>query len=177
MTQVCQKLLASALSNWSSIAYRRSWNLFLAWKLQLSLPIPVVEICNDIGHLFIENYSPGPISSHISAICYVHNKTFDLPDQTQSFLTKKILKGCQALGMREDTKLPITAPNPSEMTSALEIRTYCFQVPPQAFAPWSFSFGFQLRGLGLLVSTLVSIECFLHTEYAFVVMSIPSKLI
>lgn len=119
MTPICQKLLASALSASSSIAYRRIWNLLLTWKPQLSLPIPVVDLCNFIGHLFIKNYSPSTIFSHISAISYVH-KLINLPDPTQAFVTKKILKGCQALGQRKDTRLPITAPILQKLLAALE---------------------------------------------------------
>lgn len=101
------------------MAYRRSWNLLLGWKPQLSLPISVVDVCNFIGQLFIDNYSPSTIFSHISAISYVH-KIFNLPDPTQAFVTKKILKGCQAIGQRKDTRLPITAPILQKLLSALE---------------------------------------------------------
>lgn len=69
------------------MAYRRSWNLLLGWKPQLSLPISVVDVCNFIGQLFIDNYSSSTIFSHISAISYVH-KIFNLPDPTQAFVTK-----------------------------------------------------------------------------------------
>lgn len=35
-------------------------------------------------------------------------------------MTKKILKGCQAIGQRKDTRLPITAPILQKLLSALE---------------------------------------------------------
>lgn len=103
------------------MTYRRSWNLFLAWKPLLSLPISVVDVhvCNFIDQLFIDNYSPSTIFPHISAISYVH-KIFNLPDPTQAFVTKTILKGCQAHSQRKDTRLPITVPILQKLLSALE---------------------------------------------------------
>lgn len=77
------------------------------WKPTLSLPVSVVDVCNFIGHLFLNNYSPSSIASHISAISYVH-KVLDLHDPTQAFITKKILRGCQASAPTRDTRLPIT---------------------------------------------------------------------
>jgi integrase len=81
--------------------------MFLSWKSALSLPVSVVDVCNFIGHLFSNNYSPSSIASIISAISYVH-KVLDLHDPTQVFITKKILKGCQASASSRDMRLPIT---------------------------------------------------------------------
>ena len=69
--------------------------MLVAWKPNLSLPVSVVDVCNYIGNLFLKNYSASSIASHMSAISYVH-KILDLQDPTQTFITKKILKGCQA---------------------------------------------------------------------------------
>lgn len=93
--------------------------MFLTWKPNLSLPVSVTDVCNFIGHLFLQNYSPSTILSHISAISFIH-KLFDITDPTQAFVTKKILKGCQALGSRKDTRLPITAPILQKLIAALE---------------------------------------------------------
>ena len=81
--------------------------MLLAWKPNLSLPVSVVDVCNYIGNLFLKNYSASSIASHMSAISYVH-KILDLQDPTQTFITKKILKGCQASVPMRDTRLPIT---------------------------------------------------------------------
>ena len=81
--------------------------MLLAWKPNLSLPVSVVDVCNYIGNLFLKNYSASSIASHLSAISYVH-KILDLQDPTQTFITKKILKGCQASVPMRDTRLPIT---------------------------------------------------------------------
>lgn len=107
MSTICQQLLASALSPSSAQAYRRSWELFITWKPTISLPVSVVDVCNFIGHLFLVNYSPSSIASHISAISYVH-KILNMQDPTQAFITKKILKGCKSSVPTKDTRLPIT---------------------------------------------------------------------
>ncbi|XP_061185030.1 uncharacterized protein LOC133193059 [Saccostrea echinata] len=72
LNPVCMKLLESALSSSTSKAYRRSWNLLLKWKPDISLPVSVTDVCNFIGHLFLQNYSPSTIFSHISAISFIH---------------------------------------------------------------------------------------------------------
>lgn len=51
---------------------------FQAWKPQLSLQISVVDVCNFIGQLFIDNYSPSTIFSHISAISYICTQNLQL---------------------------------------------------------------------------------------------------
>ena len=79
----------------------------MSWKPDLSMPVTVVDVCNFIGHVFLLNYSPSSIGSHISAISHVH-KVQNLYDQTQAFVTKKILKGCQSSVPSGDARLPIT---------------------------------------------------------------------
>ena len=63
----CLKLLVSSLSSTSSKAYR--------------------NVCNFIGHLFRQNYSPSTI------LPITINKLCDITDPKQAFVTKKILKG------------------------------------------------------------------------------------
>lgn len=81
--------------------------MFITWKPTISLPVAVVDVCNFIGHLFLVNYSPSSIASHISAISYVH-KILNMQDPTQAFITRKILKGCKSSVPTKDTRLPIT---------------------------------------------------------------------
>lgn len=119
LNPVCLKLLESSLSSSTSKAYRRSWNLLLTWNPHISLPVSVTDVCNFIGHLFLQNYSPSTIFSHISAISFIH-KLCNIPDPTQAFVTKKILKGCQAVGSRRDTRMPITGPILQKLIVALE---------------------------------------------------------
>ncbi|KAJ8321263.1 hypothetical protein KUTeg_001121 [Tegillarca granosa] len=58
-------------------------------------------------HLYQKGYSPSSIAGHMSAISYVH-KLLDIPDPTQSFLIRKLLKGAQNLSKAPDTRMPIT---------------------------------------------------------------------
>lgn len=90
----------------------------MSWKPALSLPVTVVDVCNFIGHLFLLNYSPSSIASHISAISYVH-KVQNLYDPTQAFVTKKILKGCQSSVPTRDARLPITPEILRQLLNAL----------------------------------------------------------
>ena len=74
--------------------------------MRIFFSVSVVDACNYIGNLFLKNYSASSKASHMSAICYVH--ILDLQDPTQTFITRKILKGCQALVPMRHTRLPIT---------------------------------------------------------------------
>ncbi|XP_061194816.1 integrase/recombinase xerD homolog [Saccostrea echinata] len=116
-----QHLLQAALSTSSRVAYHRSWQLFLQWKPSFtSLPVSEVDLCNFIGYLFSENYAPSSVSSHVSAIGYLH-KICSLPDPTEKFLPKKLLKGCHALVPQQDTRLPITTDILRKIIQAINI--------------------------------------------------------
>lgn len=57
--------------------------------------------------MFENQYCASSIASHISALSYVH-KLLDVKDPTQSFIVRKLLKGCHKLAPSKDTRLPIT---------------------------------------------------------------------
>lgn len=67
----------------------------------------MVLLCNFVASLYQKGYSPSSIAGHMSAISYVH-KLLDIPDPTQSFLIRKLLKGAQNLSKAPDTRMPIT---------------------------------------------------------------------
>lgn len=71
------------------------------------MPVSLSHLCNFIGNLYEKGYSASSISSHVSAIGYVH-KLNSFPDPTQTFLIKKMLSGCHKLLPSADTRLPIT---------------------------------------------------------------------
>lgn len=100
-------LLSASLALSTQLAYRRSWQLLQTFQGQRALPLRVVDICNFIAHLHASHFSASTISSHISAIGYVH-KILALPDPTQMFIVKKILRGCHRLSPTVDSRLPIT---------------------------------------------------------------------
>lgn len=68
--------------------------------------------------MFDIGYSPSSISSHISALTYIH-KILDMPDPAQCFLVQKMLKGCHKLGPTEDSSLPITGEILTKIVNAL----------------------------------------------------------
>lgn len=73
----------------------------------VSIPLPLQGVCNFIGHLFQNQYSASSIASHISALSYIH-KLLEVNDPTQSFIVRKLLKGCHKLAPAKDSRLPVT---------------------------------------------------------------------
>ncbi|XP_061195714.1 integrase/recombinase xerD homolog [Saccostrea echinata] len=108
LTSSTRSVLVAALSPPARYAYRHSWQLFLNYRKDpVSLPLPITDICNFIGFLFEKQYSSSSTASHISALGYVH-KIINLPDPTQTFIVRKLLKGCHKLLPTQDARLPIT---------------------------------------------------------------------
>lgn len=108
LTSTTRSVLAAALSPSARYAYRHSWQLFLNFRRDpVSLPLPITDICNFIGFLFERQYSSSSIASHITALGYVH-KLINLTDPTQTFIVRKLIKGCHKLLPSQDARLPIT---------------------------------------------------------------------
>lgn len=59
------------------------------------------------AYLYSSQFSASTISSHISAFSYVH-KLLGLPDPSQMFIVKKLLRGCHKMERSVDSRLPIT---------------------------------------------------------------------
>ena len=79
-------LLRSSLSWSARKSYKDSWNLiFIFDKSVTKLPLSVIQIFNFIGVLFDKSYSPSTITSHVSAISYIHK----ILDPTIAFVVKK----------------------------------------------------------------------------------------
>ena len=104
-------LLQSSLSYSARKSYRRSWELFCqyynTYNINVTMPLQIVQVCNFIGHLFWKQCSSSSIVSHVSAISYVH-KLLQLSDPTNSFIVRKLIKGCNNLSGTNDTRIPIT---------------------------------------------------------------------
>ena len=83
-----------------------------------SLPFTEVLICNFIGDLFQQGYSPSTITSLVSAISYPHN-LFNLPDPTHCFIVRKTIKGTHNLVKSGNIRLPITKIIRIKLLSAL----------------------------------------------------------
>jgi len=97
------------LSESTRQSYRRSWELFYSSKgnKRITLPLSNIVICNFISYLFEKSFSPGTITSHVSAISYIH-KILNIADISKSFIVRKMLKGCSVDRQSCDSRLPIT---------------------------------------------------------------------
>ena len=122
LRQVSQQLLCAALSSATQKAYLRSWKrlyeLCHSSNSFFQVPCSLSLICNFIGHLHSSNSCPSTIASHVSAISYIH-KICDVPDPTQHFLVRKLIKGAQNLNKSPDNRMPITKPILLKILSAL----------------------------------------------------------
>ncbi|XP_062600583.1 uncharacterized protein LOC134262215 [Saccostrea cucullata] len=128
LNSVTCSILAASLTGTSRTSYRHSWRLFQTMTNACSLPLSLQNICNFIGYLFEKEYSASSIASHISALSYVH-KLMNLPDPTQTFIVKQLLKGCHKLLPSQDSRLPIT----KDILQKLIKATICKITVPQAF--------------------------------------------
>ena len=76
LTRHAEELLASALAPGTQAAYKRSWSMFGQFcnthGLPDTVPISALVLALFISHLHRAGYSPGTISSHISAVGYIH---------------------------------------------------------------------------------------------------------
>lgn len=117
------QLLVAAIAPSTRRAYLRSWTLFLDYcsssHFSFSFPCSPIMISNFISHLHFQNLSASTITSHISALSYVH-KLCNANDPTHHFVVRKILKGCQQLKNSPDTRMPITKPILLKILSALQ---------------------------------------------------------
>lgn len=116
------KLLQHSLSASARKSYKKSWQLLFQTCIPTpkALPLSIIQICNFIGSLFSKQYSPSTITSLTSAISYIH-KLANCYDPTSSFIVRKLLKGCNKLAGRTDTRLPITKDILLKLIEALKI--------------------------------------------------------
>lgn len=123
LSQSSQQLLQASLSPSAKQLYLRSWTLLhkfcVSNNLPFSFPFSVIIICNFVGDLFTQGLGPATITSHVSAISYVH-KLYNVFDPTHSFIVRKILKGSNNLSKSVDTRLPITKSILIKLLSALQ---------------------------------------------------------
>lgn len=66
----------------------------------------MAEICYFIAYLYSSQFSASTISSHITALSYVH-KLLGLPDPTDVYC-QKIVAGSHKMGRSVDSRLLIT---------------------------------------------------------------------
>lgn len=130
---VCD-ILSASLSPSAKVLYKNAWLRLLRFDPSISnLPVANYTICNFIAFLFKTNFSSATIASNISAISFVH-KILGTYDPTQSFLVRKLLRGCQNLSKPCDSRLPITPELLKRIIEALPkvVPNYHFQLLIQA---------------------------------------------
>ena len=88
-------------------------------QLAVTLPIQPSILSLFISYLAGQGYAPATISSHMSAISYVH-KLNSWPDPAASFLNQKLLGACHRLNKRLDCRRPIDKPMLNQLISALD---------------------------------------------------------
>jgi integrase len=118
-----QMLLTQALSQSSTEAYRKVWCTFNTfcqdYALSASFPVPISTVALFVAHQFSANYASSTITSHLSAIGYIH-KLLNLPDPTGSFVIQKMLHAARKIRPAYDTRLPITKSILHRLITALD---------------------------------------------------------
>lgn len=109
---VVAKLFTASLSDATHKSYSRMINSYLQFCETYyaecrPFPSSHILLSHFIANLFLRNYSPSTIATHISALSFVH-KSNSWPDPTDMFVIHKILKGVQNLKGKNDPRLPIT---------------------------------------------------------------------
>ena len=106
-----QTILSKSLSLASRKSYRHSWDIFIEFcsksELPCSIPLSQHVLLMFISYLDLKELAPATISSHMSALSYVH-KVLDFKDTTKNFLVTKALVSCYKKYQKIDKRLPIT---------------------------------------------------------------------
>ncbi|CAG2213355.1 unnamed protein product [Mytilus edulis] len=106
---VVAKLFTASLSDATHKSYSRMINSYLQFCETYyaecrPFPSSHILLSHFIANLFLRNYSPSTIATHISALSFVH-KSNSWPDPTDMFVIHKILKGVQNLKRKNDPRL------------------------------------------------------------------------
>ena len=113
LTRHAKELLASALAPGTQAAYKRSWSMFGNFcnthGLADTVPISASVLALLISHLHRAGYSQATVSSHISAIGYIH-KLQGGSDPTTTFLVQKLLPSCHKLSKQFYLRMPTDKP-------------------------------------------------------------------
>ena len=106
-----QTILSNSLSSASLKSYRHSWDLFIEFcnksKFSCCLPLSQNVLLMFISYLDLKELAPATISSHMSALSYMH-KVFNVTDSTKNFIVSKALASCYKKYKKIDMRLPIT---------------------------------------------------------------------
>ena len=119
---VLQNLLGSCLSDSSTRSYSRAWTLFRTFAsdygLTTDIPVKPDTLALYIAYLFSMNYAASTITSHVSAISYIH-KMNNVDDPTSLFMIQKLLYSSRKRRPTQDSRMPITKPILHKLCDAL----------------------------------------------------------
>jgi len=119
--------LKSSLQPSSVPTYRRAWKLYSQFSQSVvgtavvSLPLSPSDLGLFIAYMFQHQYAPSTANTYVSALGYCH-RLVGAPDPSKVFWVVEMLKGYKKLGIRIDSRLPITLPilrNIIEVTPSL----------------------------------------------------------
>lgn len=108
-------LLKSSLQPSSVPVYRRAWNLFNQFlssvfqSVDFSLPVSPTILALFVAFLYDRQYAPSTVYTYVSALGYSH-KLYGFPDPSKAFFIVQMLKGYGKVGLRLDSRLPLTLP-------------------------------------------------------------------
>jgi hypothetical protein len=106
-----QEILAAALSPSSRISYRQALKqvyTFIASTLSGDyFPTKPETLVQYITFAFNKGLAPSTITSHLSAVTFIH-KLSNQPDPAQAFVVRKMICGIHKLGHQPDIRLPLS---------------------------------------------------------------------
>lgn len=125
-------LAEAALAPASSVAYSRTWESYVKFcqlytGCKQTMPIGTGDLARYIAFLFESNNAPSTIRSKVAHISFLH-KSRGWPDPADTFLIKKVLRGCSNLGPSGDDRLPITGEILIRMIKALPCPNYVWRM-------------------------------------------------
>ena len=104
-------------------SYKRSWDTFVEFcnKMNYKCCIPLSQntVLMFISYLDLKELAPATISSHLSAISYIH-KILNVKDTTKNFLVVKAMSSCYKKYRKYDIRMPISIDILDKMIAALE---------------------------------------------------------
>ena len=115
MVNIISTLIQSSLQPSSILTNRRAWRLCTHFSNRvlnssaISLPLSPSHLGLFISFIFDKNYACSTARTYVSALGYCH-RLAGYSDPTKAFWVLEMLKGYTKMGMRVDTRLPITLP-------------------------------------------------------------------
>ena len=115
LVNITSTLIQSSLQPSSIPTYRRAWRLYTQFSNKvlnssaISLPLSPSHLGLFISFMFDKNYACSTARTYVSALGYCH-RLAGYSDPTKVFWVLEMLKGYTKMGMRVDTRLPITLP-------------------------------------------------------------------